>query len=150
MKINNKDNFITMMARMISGLGYENVKEHNDKVIDITAEKNGEKYCFKCKYEIDAVGGKYIDEFYDAAANGGYDKLVFITNSSFLSSAKKSAEQNGIDLWDRNTVDRLYIGVHDNIEDRPVEEQGGNGVVIGIAIAVVVVAVAAIAYFLFK
>ena len=108
MVINDKNNFVSMVARLLKGLGYSDVKENTaDSAIDITAVKDGEKYCFKCRYDIDAIGSSYIKDF--AAASGNYDKRVFVTNSSFLSAAKKLGEEQGIILWDRNTIDRMYI-----------------------------------------
>lgn len=117
MVINDKNNFVSMTARLLKGLGYSDVKENAaDSAIDITAVKDGESWCFKCRYDIDAIGSSYIKNF--AEASGNYDKRVFVTNSSFLSAAKKLGEEQGIVLWDRNTIDRMYIGVSDSLEDR--------------------------------
>lgn len=150
MKINDENNFVSMMAKMIEGLGYDNVKVCADKTADITAKKDNKSYCFKCRYAIDAIGNGAIEAFYKAVKDAGYDRLVYITNSSFHAGAKKMALENNIELWDRNTVDRLYIGVHDSIEDEAVEVKKNNGAIIGIIIGAVIIAVAAAVYFFIK
>ena len=138
MVINDKNNFVSMVARLLKGLGYSDVKENAaDSAIDITAVKDGEKYCFKCRYDI-------------AAASGNYDKRVFVTNSSFLSAAKKLGEEQGIILWDRNTIDRMYIGVSDSLEDRREVVNGSKApyIIAGVIAAVVIIAV--VYWFMFK
>lgn len=149
MVINDKNNFVSMVARLLKGLGYSDVKENTaDSAIDITAVKDGENYCFKCRYDIDAVGSSYIKDF--AEASGNYDKRVFVTNSSFLSAAKKLGEEQGIILWDRNTIDRMYIGVSDSLEDRREVVNGSKApyVIAGVIAAVVIIAV--VYWFMFK
>ena len=151
MIINNRDNFKPMIVRMLEGLGYTSIKENApDSAIDITAEKDGEKYAFKCRYEIDAVGAKYIDSFAEACGNGNYDHKVYVTNSSFISSGKKSAEEKNIELWDRNTIDRMSIGIAENITDEEIPVKSNTGIIVTvIAVAVVVVAVA-LYWFVFR
>lgn len=149
MIINDKNNFVPIVVKLLNGLGYKNVKETGDqsKAIDITAEKDGEKYCFKCRYDIDAIGEKAVEELERASL--GYDRAVFVTNSSFLSSAKKKGEAAGIELWDRNTVDRLTISVSENLEDR-VEEVKHHRAVYVILIIVLLLAAAAVYWFFFR
>ncbi len=149
MIINDKNNFVPIVVKLLNGLGYKNVKETSDqsKVIDITAEKDGEKYCFKCRYDIDAIGERAVEELESASL--GYDRAVFVTNSSFLSSAKKKGEAAGIELWDRNTVDRLTISVSENLEDK-VEEVKHHRAVYVILIIVLLLAAAAVYWFFFR
>lgn len=149
MVINDKNNFVSMTARLLKGLGYSDVKENAaDSAIDITAVKDGESWCFKCRYDIDAIGSSYIKNF--AEASGNYDKRVFVTNSSFLSAAKKLGEEQGIVLWDRNTIDRMYIGVSDSLEDRKeVVSRSKVPYIIAGAAAFVIIAFA-VYWFMFK
>lgn len=150
MIINDKNNFVPIVVRLLNGLGYKNVKETGDQseYIDITAEKDGEKYCFKCRYDIDAIGEKAVGELEKAAS--GYDKAVFVTNSSFLSSAKKKGEAAGILLWDRNTVDRLTISVSENIEDKVEVVKHHRAVFVVIVIVLLLAAAAAAYWFYFR
>ena len=94
------------------------------------------KYIFRCKYDIDAIGAKYIEEF--AGNVNGYDKMVYVTNSSFIPAAKNSAESNNIELWDRNVVDRLSIAMHEDIVDEIVEKKKFPVVPVVIAIVLTV------------
>lgn len=73
-----------------------------------------------------------------------------MTNSSFLSAAKKLGEEQGIILWDRNTIDRMYIGVSDSLEDRREVVNGSKApyVIAGVIAAVVIIAV--VYWFMFK
>ena len=77
-----------------------------------------------------------------------HDVRAFITNSSFISGAKKLGDEAGVLLWDRNTLDRMSIGIKENIvEDVQEETKSGKGLLAGIIIAVVAIAAIA-AYFL--
>lgn len=117
MVINDEKNFVPMIARMLKGLKYQNVQviKGEPKAVDITAEKDGVKYCFGCAYAIDAIGEKKIQEFVEASRSLNCDVNVFVTNSSFLAHAKRRGEEARIELWDRNTVDRLAIGVAESL-----------------------------------
>ena len=150
MVINDKRNFKSMIVKLLNGLGYENVRENTgDSVIDLTAEKDGEKYGFRCKYDIDAIGEKEMDAVVGVAGN--YDKTVYVTNSSFISGAKKKGEANGILLWDRNTIDRMSIPMAEKLDDEVIPEKKNNSaVIVIIAVAVIVVALVLYWYFFRK
>lgn len=153
MVIRDENNFVKMVAKMIEGLDYQNVhmQEGKSSAIDITADKDGETYCFKCQYDIDAVGAGKVQALIDEYKSSNYDKAVFVTNSSFISAAKKVSEENGIILWDRNTIDRLYVGVSEPLEETVHEKaSGGYGVLIAVIAVIVLIAAAAIYYFFFR
>lgn len=150
MKINNADNFTHIIVKFLKALGFENVKEtdSSEEGIDITAQKDKESYCFKCQYDMDAISEKKMDALCKVYETGKYDKAVFVTNSSFISGAKKRGESAGVLLWDRNTVDRMAIGIAESLEDKVVETKKNPGIFIG-AIAVAAVIIIALAvYFL--
>lgn len=150
MIIRDAENFLPIIKKLLIALGYQNVEKQEGKGIDFTATKDGEKYCFKCSYEIDAVGERKITELIESAKGGNYDHMVYITNSSFISSAKKKGDAAGVLLWDRNTVDRMAIGIADQpLEDEPVEKPSPLRYIIPIAIAVVLIVAAAVVYFTF-
>lgn len=112
MIIDNKENYIDMMVELVQALGYKDVKQNSeDSPISITAKKDGKLYGFVCRYAIDAIKEKEMEEFIDACAKAKIDVPVYMTNSSFASSAKKAAEASGVQLWDRNYIDRIAIGV---------------------------------------
>lgn len=150
MKINNSDNFVNMIAKLLKLLDYNDVKEtgSNDG-IDITASKDGKTYCFRCLYDIEAISEKKMQVLRDAYKSSRYDVAVFVTNSSFVSSAKKMGEQAGILMWDRNTIDRMSISVSENIEDKVAPPKRSTGLMIGLAAVGVAVIVAAVVYFFF-
>lgn len=151
MIINSKENFVPMIAKLLKGLKYENIKvnEGEDPAVDITAEKDGVKYSFKCQYDIDAIREKYIQKFADATKRTASEKAVFVTNSSFLSSAKNLGEKEGILLWDRNHVDRLAIGISEKLEDPIPEEKSSKGVVT-LVLLILLLCLAAGLYFYIK
>ena len=147
MKINNADNFTHIIVKLLKGLGYEDVKETNPAKdgVDIVAGKDGETYCFKCQYDIDAVGAGKVEALAKAFKAGKYDKAVLVTNSSFISAAKKMGESEGILLWDRNTVDRLSIGISESLEDKVAEPKKKPGFILLIVIALIVLLIVAAA-----
>lgn len=150
MKINNSDNFVHIIARLLRCLDYVEVKETGgDNGIDITASKDGKTYCFRCLYDIEAISEKKMAVLRDAYKTSRYDYAVFVTNSSFISAAKKLGEKEGIIMWDRNTIDRMAIGISENIEDKVVEPKKHTGVVVAIAVAAVVIVAVIVVYFKF-
>lgn len=116
----------------------------------MTGKKDGKTYAFACRYDIDAINGSVMEEFINAAKKPGVDVLVFMTNSSFSTSAKKAGDAAGVELWDRNYIDRMSIGVDVEYEKPVVKEKSHLKLYIAIAAVVVVVLIAALAlYFSF-
>ena len=152
MKINNADNFVHVIAKLLKCLDYADVKETgSDDGIDITAAKDGKTYCFRCLYDIEAISEKKMKVLSDVYKSSRYDVAVFVTNSSFISGAKKLGEKEGILMWDRNTIDRMAIGISDNIEDEVVEPKNYTGLIVGIIVGVVAIIAAFLVYkFLIK
>ena len=149
MIINNKENYTEIMAKFIGALGYKDVKSSgNDSVVSMVAKKDGKVYAFACRYDIDAISGAAMEEFIRTAKKPGVDVLVFMTNSSFSSSAKKAGDAAGVELWDRNYIDRIAIGVDVRLEEPVYRNESHKKVYIAIAvIAVIVLAAALVLYF---
>ena len=149
MIINDKDNYTEIMARVISALGYTDVKSAgNDSVVSMVAKKDGKIYAFACRYDIDAISGAAMEEFIRAAKKPEVDVLVFMTNSSFSSAAKKAGDAAGVELWDRNYIDRIAIGVDARLEEPVYKEESHKKVYIAVAVvAVIVLAAAVVLYF---
>ena len=147
MYFTNSKGLVDFVSDMLISIGYEKVEMASGKPYDITAVKDDRKYCFKCQHDIDAISEKKMLELVEGTANTDFDERVFVTDSSFISSAKKLGDREGILLWDRNTVDRMYIAVKEKFPE-PVYEDTKNtkGLIIGIA-TVVILAIAAAAYF---
>ena len=61
--------------------------------------KDGKTYAFACRYDIDAINGSVMEEFITAAKKPGVDVLVFMTNSSFSTSAKKAGDAAGVERY---------------------------------------------------
>ena len=62
----------------------------------------------------------------EAVKKPGIDVAVFMTNSSFSSAAKKAGEAAGIELWDRNYIDRMAIGVDVELEKPVIKKSSSN------------------------
>ncbi len=151
MIIRDKDNFLPLIVKMLTALNYDKVETHTGKPYDITAIKDDKKYCFKCQYDIDAVGTAAMKEFVDGTKDMSNDVRAFITNSSFISGAKKLGDENGVLLWDRNTLDRMSIGIKETIAEEVKEEtKSGKGLLAGIIIAAVVAAAIAVYFLVIK
>lgn len=151
MIINDKNNYVDMMAKFVEALGYTDVKQSGDEnIVNIMAKKDGRVYAFACRYDIDAISGKAMEEFIAAAKKSGVDVLVFMTNSSFSSSAKKTGDAAGVELWDRNYIDRISIGVDVQYEKPAVKEKSNTKLYIAIAAVVAAVLIAALVLYFFK
>ena len=151
MIINDKNNYVDMMAKVVEALGYTDVKQSGDEnIVNIMAKKDGRVYAFACRYDIDAISGKAMEEFIAAAKKPGVDVLVFMTNSSFSSSAKKTGDAAGVELWDRNYIDRISIGVDVQYEKPAVKEKSNTKLYIAIAAVVAAVLIAALVLYFFK
>ena len=56
-----------------------------------------------------------------------------------------------VELWDRNTIDRMSIGVMDTFKDEKlVEKKSGKGAIITFAVIIILVAAAAAYYFFLR
>lgn len=149
MIVNDKELYGDMMGELLTALGYQDVKKTKGNLYDrITAVKDGETYLFASRYDIDAISGAVMEDFINQSADIKADNVIFMTNSSFASSAKKEAETAGVQLWDRNHIDRISIGVDVNFHTPKQEDKtvGKGAVLVGI---VVVILIAALAIYLY-
>ncbi len=145
MIIHDKNNYVDMMIRILEALGYQEVKKNGgDNIVAITAKKEGRTYAFACRYDIDAISGSTMEAFIGAAKKPGVDVMVFMTNSSFSSAAKKAGETAGVELWDRNYIDRISIGVDVEFEQPVVKRRSSKKIYIAVAAVIAVILVAAL------
>ncbi len=148
MIIRDKNNYVDMMYKILEALGYEELKKNADgSVVNLTAQKNGKTYAFACRYDIDAISGAAMEEFIDAVNKPGIDVPVFMTNSSFSSAAKKTGEAAGIELWDRNYIDRMSISVDVELEKPVVKKSSSKKTYIVVAVVIVAIIIAALALY---
>lgn len=146
MIIYDKDKYVDMMVKFLEALGYQDVKKGEpESTINITAKKNGKNYAFACRYDIDAISGAAMNEFIETAKKTNASILVFMTNSSFSSSAKKAGDAAGVELWDRNYIDRVSIGLNVEYDENRAKKDNSSKAVAVVVVVIVVVALIAAA-----
>lgn len=86
----------------LMGVDARNTSSTNDGGYDIILYyKNGEKGLVECKcYKNNKVGRPLIQKLVGANQTVGAEHLIFITTSDYSSSAKKYAEEAGVELID--------------------------------------------------
>ncbi len=110
--------FETYMSKLLSKLGYKNVKltpASNDYGIDLIAEKDDVKFAIQCKHYAGKVSNSSIQE-----ANSGKQYYnchigVVVTNSYFTPNATFLAKNNGIILWDRKKLITMLKIANDEV-----------------------------------
>ncbi len=99
--------FENKCAGILEDKGYKKVsvtKASGDQGVDITAERDGIKYAFQCKYYSNPVGNKAVQEIFSGIKFYNANVGVIITNNTFTDSAVQLANQLGIILWDKNSI----------------------------------------------
>jgi len=76
----------------------------NDYGADLIMHKNGVTSIVQAKRYKDKVGIKAIQEIIGAMGYYNADKCMIVTNSYFTANAKKLADANNAELWDRNKL----------------------------------------------
>lgn len=97
-------------ADILRTIGYHNVKvtkSSGDYGVDILAEKKGNKYAIQCKRYSSKLGNSPIQEVVAGMNYYGCSKGAVMTNQYFTESAKKLAEINCVELWDRATLEKM-------------------------------------------
>ena len=97
-------------AGILRANGYKHVevtKGSGDFGVDIIAEKHRHKYAVQCKRYDKKLNNSAIQEVIGGLAVYGCDKGAVMTNSYFTEPARKLAEMNGIELWDRDVLERM-------------------------------------------
>lgn len=94
-------------AGILRANGFKNVevtKGSGDFGVDITAVRKRQKYAVQCKRYDKKLNNSAIQEVIGGLAVYGCTKGAVMTNSYFTEPAKKLAEANGIELWDRDVL----------------------------------------------
>ena len=76
----------------------------NDYGADLVLNRNGEVTVVQAKRYQGNVGNKAVQEIVAAQAYYGADRAMVVTNSYFTNPAKKLAEANDVELWDRDNL----------------------------------------------
>ena len=87
--------FEYFIAKVLRKNGFKNVnvtKASGDYGVDITANKDNQKWAFQCKRYSSNLGLKPIQEIYAGAKKYGADKAVVFTNVYFTPNAQTLAK----------------------------------------------------------
>lgn len=102
--------FEKFIANLFNSFGYKTniTSKTGDYGIDVIAENNSEKIAIQCKkyQEDNKVGNQTIQMLLGAMQLRGLkaDKGIVITTSRFTRQAYKQAEDNNVELWDKNIL----------------------------------------------
>lgn len=99
--------FEYFIAKVLRKNGFKNVnvtKASGDYGVDITANKDNQKWAFQCKRYSSNLGLKPIQEIYAGAKKYGADKAVVFTNVYFTPNAQTLAKTLNVELWGRDTL----------------------------------------------
>lgn len=88
------------------GLSVDKTKMTGDQGIDILLSNAYEKIGIQCKRWKSKVGNSAIQEAYAGAEYYKCDKAVVITNNYFTKEAISLSTQIGVELWDRDVLER--------------------------------------------
>ena len=94
-------------AGILKANGFRDIevtKGSGDFGVDIIAVKKRKKYAVQCKRYDKKLGNPAVQEVIGGLAYYGCEAGAVMTNSYFTESARKLAEVNGIELWDRDTL----------------------------------------------
>ena len=78
-----------------------------DQGVDVLAERDGVSYAIQCKHYQAKISNKAVQEAYAGAEFYGCDVPVVVTNSYFTPSAEELADEIGVELWDREKLNRM-------------------------------------------
>lgn len=94
-------------AGILKANGFHDIevtKGSGDFGVDIIAMKKRKKYAVQCKRYDKKLGNPAVQEVIAGLAYYGCEVGAVMTNSYFTDSARKLAEVNGVELWDRDKL----------------------------------------------
>ncbi len=104
------EEFEKYLAAHFRKLGYK-VKltsKSNDFGADLILTKERQKIVVQAKRYQDKVGVKAVQEIIGAKGYYKADRMMVVSNNFYTSGAKKLAVANNVELWDRNTINKLF------------------------------------------
>lgn len=90
--------------------GFRDIKitgKSGDFGVDILAKKGVRTYAIQCKRYSDKVGQDAVRQIMMGQMRYKSDVAVVMTNSFLTSGAINIARQNGVQVWDRNTIENM-------------------------------------------
>ena len=106
------DNFEKFLAILFEKLGYATKivgSNKGDYGADLIIEKQGERTVVQAKCWHNSVGVKAVQEVYGSLHMHSCTKACVVTNNYFTEQAKRLAEANNVELWDRNTLAKIIL-----------------------------------------
>lgn len=97
-------------AELLKKLGYERVEvtpSSGDQGVDVIAVKDGKKYAIQCKRYGQKLGNKPVQEVHAGKTIYGCSVAVVLTNNYFTEGGKEAARALGVELWDRDKLERM-------------------------------------------
>ena len=92
---------------------------------DLVCVKDNETTIVQAKRYKKQVGIEAIQQIAAAKAYYKADKLMVVTNSFFTSAAKELARSNNVELWDRKSINKLFVKKDKMPEDN---QNSGSGI----------------------
>lgn len=102
--------FEEFVADLLKKNGFARVsvtQASSDFGVDIITKLDGEKYVIQCKNYSSPIGNSAVQEVFAGMAYYDADVAVVITNNYFTRNAIKLAEKIGVELWDRDELNRM-------------------------------------------
>lgn len=97
-------------ADILRANGFKNVevtRGSGDFGVDVLAEKKGVKYAIQCKCYSHKLDNTPVQEVIGGLACYGCTKGAVMTNQYFTEPAKELARINGVELWDRDVIQKM-------------------------------------------
>lgn len=104
------EEFEEYLAAHFRKLGYK-VKltpKSNDFGADLILIKEGQKIVVQAKRYQSKIGVKAVQEIIGAKGYYKANRMMVVSNSFYTSGAKKLAAATNVELWDRNTINKLF------------------------------------------
>lgn len=102
--------FERFTADLLRKLGYTQVEVtpgSGDQGVDVIAVREGKRYAIQCKRYSQKLGNKPVQEVYAGKTIYGCSVAVVLTNNYFTEGAREAALSTGVELWDRDTLQRM-------------------------------------------
>lgn len=102
--------FEEYVAKLLIRNGFIHVevtRGSKDQGVDILAQKDEVSYAIQCKHYTAKVPNKAVQEAYAGAKFYGCDVPVVLTNSYFYPSAEELGDEIGVELWDRDELQKM-------------------------------------------
>lgn len=102
--------FESFVAWIFEAMGYtiSLTPKTCDQGLDLVVSRGGSKIGVQTKRYNSTVGNSAIQEAVAGKAFYKVDSVVVVTNSHYTKAAMKLAEANGVKLWDRETLHKMF------------------------------------------